>query len=360
MGGGLVLKSRVRAWHAMAAAMLLSSQLAVAPAAADQTAACHENLETVRKWMRGAVPPLEPDELSKIDAQVGVTKAACDKALEVSGRDPTVLLDAAYAAIAAKDIKRAVKLVAEASDAGFPPAQVTYARFLGKGEYVDRNAEEAWLLLLQVLKSKNDAARMQAAMEFLPGGVGPENAAKTHAVFKELIDAGSAEAMTTYAMKVLSITKGGTSTEDVAAGLALLERAAAEKGDTAAMIYLSLLNTQGDVVPKDLEKARSYADKAVAAGNIAGLGTLAQIAQASGRDAEAVTLFRKGAEAGDGFSQAMLGFLLSAGVGVEQDMQEAEKWWTAGRWNGNQLAASYLRVHREHQRMTEEPAKPKP
>jgi TPR repeat protein len=57
--------------------------------------------------------------------------------------------------------------------------------------------------------------------------------------------------------------------------------------------------------------------------------------------------FQRGAEAGDGFSQGMLGFLLSGGFGVEQDIDKAVAWWTKGRWNGDRISSSYLQVHRD-------------
>ena len=86
---------------------------------------------------------------------------------------------------------------------------------------------------------------------------------------------------------------------------------------------------------------------AIDAGIKRAYGTMGQIYQNHGDHKKAVEWFARGAEAGDGFSQGMLGFMYSGGFGVEQDMDAAVKWWTKGRWNGDRLAAGYLQVRRD-------------
>jgi TPR repeat protein len=45
----------------------------------------------------------------------------------------------------------------------------------------------------------------------------------------------------------------------------------------------------------------------------------------------------------------MLGFMYSGGFGVAQDLGKAVEWWTKGRWSGDKMASSYLRVHRDRE-----------
>jgi TPR repeat protein len=280
--------------------MLLGLSATGAPthAADDLAKACKTSLEQSRLWIRATDPQAPEDERAKVRAAVEKTNEICTAAREASPKDGEVLVDAACS-------------------------------------------------LIQTLKSDHASARIQAALEFLPGGVGPESPKRARKVLKEMIDAGNGEAMVTYAMKVLGLQKAEAGSDAAKEGIALLERAAKEAKDGTALIYLSLLHNQGTMVERSEAKAKEYAQAAIDAGINRAYATMGQIHQNQGDYETAFKWFKQGAEVGDGFSQAMLGFLYSGGFGVDEDIDQAVAWWTKGRWNGDRLAASYLRVHRE-------------
>ena len=194
---------------------------------------------------------------------------------------------------------------------------------MGRGEYLEKDAEGAWMLLIKTLKTDHAAAKIKAALEFLPGGVGPENPKRTKKVLQGLIDEGNSAAMIAYAMKVLNLQKAEIGSDSSKQGISLLERAALEKNDSQAAIYLSLLFNQGNVVRRDEGKAIEFAQLAIDAGVTRAYGTMGQIFQNQSDMKSAVKWFQKGAEKGDGFSQGMLGFMYSGGFGVEQDLEKA-------------------------------------
>ncbi len=318
-------------------------------AAADLAKDCAVHLEQARLWIRATDPQAPDDEKAKVQAAAQEADKTCAAAREAAPKDGAVLVNGAYALFAMGDTPAGVKLIEQAANIGHPPAMVLAARYMGKGEHLEKDDEGAWMLLIQALKSDDPSARIQAALEFLPGGVGPENPKRTHQVLRELIDAGNGEAMVTYAMQVLGLNKGAAGDEQAEEGIALLKRAADQAKDGTALIYLSLLHNQGSMVERSEAKAIEYAQAAIDAGFTRAYATMGQIFQNQGDMATAAEWFRKGAEAGDGFSQAMLGFAYSGGFGIDQDIDKAVEWWTKGRWNGDRLAASYLQVHREKQ-----------
>ena len=320
-----------------------------AGAADDAKAECVQHLDRVRLWIRATEPDAPADEQALVQAEVDRTAALCAAALAAAPDDPEVMVHSAYTAFARGDRPAGISLIEKAADAGHAASMVMMARYLGRGDVVTKDVEGAWLLLIQALKSDDPSSRIQAALEFLPGGAGPENPARTHQVLQDLIADGNSEAMITYAMKVLKLQSRESGDSEAAEGLALLHRAADQAGDTQAMIYLSLLYNQGRAAARDEGKAIAYAQKALDAGLIRAYGTMGQIYQIQGDLKQAAAWFRRGAEAGDGFSQGMLGFMYSGGFGVERDEAEATRWWTEGRWNGDRLSSGYLRVQRERE-----------
>lgn len=316
-------------------------------AAGDLSSECVAKLEQARLWIRATDPLAPKEEKAKVQGAVQEASAACEAARQAAPKDGAVLVNAAYALFAMGDTAAGVKLIVEAAEAGHAPAMVMAAGYMGRGEHLEKDAEGAWLMLIQTLKSDNTSARIQAALEFMPGGVGPENPKRAKKVLKELIDAGNAEAMVTYAMKILGLRKADAGSDAAKEGIALLERAASEAKDPTALIFLSLLHNQGSMVERNEAKAVEYAQAAIDAGVTRAYATMGQIYQVQNDMPKAVKWFKKGAEQGDGFSQAMLGFAYSGGFGIEQDLDKAVEWWTKGRWNGDRLASSYLQVHRE-------------
>ena len=331
------------------AGVMTVAAFAGASATESAAAACAEKLEQTRLWIRAADPLAPAEEQARLSAAIAESRMVCVAAQQAAPDDGGVLVNAAYAHFASDDRPAGIRLIEQAAASGYPPAMVMMARYLVAGDTVEKDAERAWMLLLQVLASDHPSARMQAALEFLPGGAGPENPKRVKQVLREMINAGNGEAQIAYAMKVLDLQNAKKGSAEAVEGLALLERAARESKDGTAMIYLSLLYNQGVVVDRDAERAIQYAQMAIDAGYRRGYGTMGQIYQNQGDPDVAAAWFRRGAAAGDGFAQGMLGYMYSSGFGVEQDMEQALVWWTRGRWNGDRLSAGYLQVHREQE-----------
>ncbi len=315
--------------------------------AANEKAACVEALDRTRQWIRATEPGAPQEEHARVQAAVRETGSLCDAARAALPQDTDVMVHSAYAAFAREDQKAGVALIEQAAQAGHASAMVMLARYRARGDLVERDVEGAWLLLIEALKSDDVSARIQAALEFLPGGAGPENPQRARTVIMDLVGQGNSEAMITYAMKVLDLPKRSAGDAEAEEGMALLHRAAEEADNTRAMIYLSLLYNQGRVVPKDEATAMRFARKAIEGGLVRAYGTMGQIYQNKGELEEAVSWFRRGAEAGDPFSQGMLGFMYMGGFGVDRSEEEAKRWWTMGRWNGDRLSSGYLQVQRE-------------
>ncbi len=347
VGAMIMIGCRTGCVVLLAGAVLATWAMVPTARAAGEKAACVESLDRVRQWIRATEPGAPQEEHARVQAAVRETGSLCDAARAASPQDTEVMVHSAYAAFARQDRKAGVALIEQAADAGHAAAMVMLARYHARGELVEKDVEGAWLLLIQALKSDDAAARIQAALEFLPGGAGPENPQRARTVIMDLADQGNSEAMITYAMKVLGLLKRSAGDAEAEEGMALLHRAAEEAGDTQAMIYLSLLYNQGNVVPKDEAKAIEFAGMAIDGGLTRAYGTMGQIYQNKGELEEAASWFRRGAEAGDGFSQGMLGFMYMGGFGVDRSEEEAKRWWTMGRWNGDRLSSGYLQVQRE-------------
>ena len=312
-------------------------------------AACEKGVEIIRLWIRATDPNAPSEEREKVRLRVERANADCIEARKVAPGDNQLLVTSAYALFALGDKSAGVKLIAKAAEAGYPPAMLMMARYMGNGDTVDKDVEAAWMLLIQSLQSNHASTRIKAALEFMPGGVGPESPKRATRTLRELVGEGNGEAMVALAMHVLDLKTAEPGSERAIEGLDLLENAASEAGNGTAMIFLSLLHNQGDVVERDAEKAKVYAQMAIDVGIKRAYGTMGQIYQNQGDMKTAVEWFHKGAAANDGFSQGMLGFMYSGGFGIIQDIEQAIKWWTKGRWNGDRLSAGYLQVYRDKQ-----------
>jgi len=333
---------------ALAALLAAGMGLSAGPAsAADPVEACKTGVEIIRLWVRATDPSAPQEERDKVRARVEQANDDCTAAREANPGNGAILLSSAYALFAMGDKAAGVEFIRQAAEAEHPPAMVMMARYMSTGDTVDKDVEGAWSLLIDTLQSDDPSAQVGAALEFLPGGAGPESPKRAKKALQRLIKAGNGEAMVAYAMKVLNLPKATPGGEEAKEALAFLERAAMQAKEGTAMIYLSLLHNQGEVAESSKEKAVAYAQMAIDAGITRAYGTMGQIYQNHGDHKAAVEWFTRGAEAGDGFSQGMLGFMYSGGFGVEQDLDTAVKWWTKGRWNGDRLSAGYLQVRRD-------------
>ena len=115
--------------------------------------ACEEGLEIIRLWIRATDPNAPSGEREKVRLRVERANADCMEARKVAPGDNEILVSSALALFALGDKPAGVKLIAKAADAGFPPAMVMMARYMGKGDTVDKDVEGAWMLLIQSLQS---------------------------------------------------------------------------------------------------------------------------------------------------------------------------------------------------------------
>ncbi|MBT5267411.1 MAG: sel1 repeat family protein [Rhodospirillaceae bacterium] len=312
---------------------------------------CREEVARLHTWIKGTAPPIPEEEIRKIDAQKLLALDVCGKAHKAEPKNGLAALQLGYANMAVKETELAAELFEKAADSGDPIAQVTLARMLATGKYMIQDRGRAQRILHALAKDKSTpiGLRLTATMEFMPGRIGPEKPRFVRRIFDAAIAEGSAEAMIIYATKVLRVSSNDATPEQAKEGVALLRRAADELNDVSAMIYLALMHAKGLHVEESNEKAIAYSKKAIDAGSVRGYGILGQILQNAGDLEEAFKWMKKGAEAGDPFSQGMVGFLYNGGFGVGQDMDAAVMWWKKARWNGNRLGAAYMKVHREQE-----------
>lgn len=106
----------------------------------------------------------------------------------------------------------------------------------------------------------------------------------------------------------------------------------AARGHVRSQFMLGTIHEQGLGVPKDLEKAARWYEKAGAGGNDSAqynLGILYQFGRGVPKDpAAAARWLRMAGEQGHGRAQNNLSTFYFMGVGVERDLAEAWKWLT--------------------------------
>ncbi|MDP8232272.1 MAG: tetratricopeptide repeat protein, partial [Candidatus Zophobacter franzmannii] len=133
-----------------------------------------------------------------------------------------------------------------------------------------------------------------------------------------------------------------------------LYQKAADFDDAYAQYSLGVCSQNGEGVEEDLDEATKWYLKAAENGNDEARTTLAEIAYFfySNKEVEkAAPLFQIVAELGDAYAQSVLGQLYQNGIGVEEDLGEAIKWYLSAANNGIDrviypLAFSYF-VNRE-------------
>jgi TPR repeat protein len=146
--------------------------------------------------------------------------------------------------------------------------------------------------------------------------------------------AGDLEAM---AMLARALRSGSFGNRDVEGALKWV-RPAAERGNTAAMNELGTMFFDGSM-PRDLQQARQYFERAAAAGYAraqANLATLYKTGQGVPQDYEqAWRLYEKAAAAGETIAMINLGDMTEHGWGVRADSNEARNWYEKAAARGN-------------------------
>jgi hypothetical protein len=117
---------------------------------------------------------------------------------------------------------------------------------------------------------------------------------------------------------------------------ALLDHARdrASRGYPAAMTDLAVALWEGELVPRDTEKAVALTRAAVEAGAPLAAFNLAQMLGARGHAEEAVNWYRIAAESGDADAQYAYGVALETRSGTEAGVAEALKWYKRAARNG--------------------------
>jgi TPR repeat protein len=126
--------------------------------------------------------------------------------------------------------------------------------------------------------------------------------------------------------------------------------AAAERGDSAAMLATGIAYYDGNGVDQDCYEARSWLKKAAGAGKVEAyylIGNLDDDGRCGiGRAERAVEYYRQAAEKGHAGAQYRLGELYRTGRGVDQDTLAAFKWLEASAAKGEPRAfCSLARIY---------------
>ena len=129
-----------------------------------------ENVRKARLWVRATDAKAPEEEKVRVKKAVDVAKNACVAAYKALPDDGASALNAAYAHFAAGRKEDGVALIQQAAELGFPPAMVMVAKYMGRGEYLEKDAEGAWLLLIKTLKTDHAAAKIRAALDFTRWG----------------------------------------------------------------------------------------------------------------------------------------------------------------------------------------------
>ena len=114
---------------------------------------CKSTLEKARLWVRATDAKAPEDERVKVKKAVGAANKACTAAFKALPNDGNSLLNGAYAYFASGRKEEGVALIQKAAELGFPPAMVMVAKYMGRGEYLEKDAEGAWMLLIKTLKT---------------------------------------------------------------------------------------------------------------------------------------------------------------------------------------------------------------
>lgn len=135
--------------------------------------------------------------------------------------------------------------------------------------------------------------------------------------------------------------------------------AAANAGGFKAQYRLGMLYSQDGAVPKDVEKARRYLSLAAQGGDKEAASRLASLAQPDrpltefeqaenltsvGRHAEAASLYRRAADAGNITARTRLAWMYEAGRGVDRNLDEAARHFMRSAEDGDAEAQYAIAV----------------
>ena len=104
---------------------------------------------------------------------------------------------------------------------------------------------------------------------------------------------------------------------------------AAENGEEEAYYYLGIMNLYGEGVPKNMEEALVWLNKAADSGDTAAASVIGSVylKYETFQDyAQALDIFKKVAEKGDPAAEFYLGMMYAEGLGVEQNYETALIW----------------------------------
>ena len=287
-------------------------------------------------------------------------------------------LGSLYASAAAphRDIVKAMEAWERAATLGDPWAAISLAEVLGKGEEVPPEFDRATALLWQAATADGDAkvaALVTLGDLYRSGYAADRSGEKAVEAYRRAIEAGSTPTLFTLASMY---QKGDMIPQDIEAARVLYEKAidagearrgwlalgdlyafappdvrnaalaakayqkASDLGDPFAMVALAKLTSDGDGVPKDLGKAVSLLEAAIAGSkDVSGPAHLAladilranpELATAPGQALENYLL---AAEAGEGRGHLLAAEIIAATVpfGPEESQASAQHFTDAAR-----------------------------
>lgn len=173
-----------------------------------------------------------------------------------------------------------------------------------------RGESEGWLALGQVHLNHPKGPRVADAVSWFEKGV----------------EAGNRESMFQLARMLQDDTYGR---KDVARAIGLYERSL-EAYNCCSAINLALLFSMGKEVPRDLPRARRYAQLAADRGNVKGFDALAYIAVQDRDYATARRNYELAASRGSAFALLQLGVLHNNALGVERNIRTARDYFRKG------------------------------
>jgi localization factor PodJL len=209
------------------------------------------------------------------------------------------------------------------------------------------NVAEDTPLEIEVAESSSDDGLMPAASEMSieTAEVAPTEKAVSIATYPPLPEFITIEAAANSGNRIAQYQLGQANINDgdYKEGASLI-RKSAQKGLPVAQYSLAKLHEKGIGLPKDLNSAREWTEKAANSGNIKAMHDLAvYMAEGEGGEqsyAGAVEWFRKGAEFGVVDSQYNLGVLYERGLGISPNLTEALFWFQIAASNNDAGAPS--------------------
>lgn len=237
-----------------------------------------------------------------------------------------------------RDIHKAIGLWRKASEAGAVSAYRDLARALvDEGELDEVYPEEALDWMKRAGAAGDSYGYNDLGLWYQEGKIVPRDLARAEEYFR--LGAKAGNSFSSRNLSALLLRKDRPGGADREQAIAILEQAGGA-GDALAWNSLGLYFLNGDLVPRDLARAESYFEKAIAGGAEYGPGNLANtLLQADRQPApdpeRAVALLTEAAENGNRNANIRLAGLYYEGIPIERDYEKARKYYEVAAAEGD-------------------------